>query len=47
MVKLIEYSVNQRGFYIWKLERWWVAFNTIEFRPAKRKHLIGNWYWRI
>jgi hypothetical protein len=39
--------VNEREFYIWKLEKWWVAFNLEEFKPKDRKHLIGNWYWRI
>ena len=39
--------VNEREFYIWKLEKWWVAFNIEEFQPKGRKHLIGNWYWRI
>jgi hypothetical protein len=39
--------VNEREFYIWKLEKWWVAFNHIDFMPKNRKHLFGNWYWRI
>jgi hypothetical protein len=39
--------VNEREFYIWKLEKWWVAFNALDFRPENRKHLFGNWYWRI
>ena len=39
--------VSERKFYIWKLEKWWVAFNLEEFKPEGRKHLIGNWYWRI
>lgn len=39
--------VNEREFYIWKLEKWWVAFNSIDFMPENRIHLFGNWYWRI
>ena len=38
--------VNERLFYIWKLELWWVAFDAIEFRPENRKHLTGHWYLR-
>ncbi len=38
--------VNEREFYIWKLEKWWVAFNSPDFMPENRKHLFGNWYWR-
>jgi hypothetical protein len=38
--------VSEREFYIWRLEKWWVAFDNIDFRPENRKHLFGNWYWR-
>ena len=39
--------VNERLFYIWKLELWWVAFDLLQYRPGNRRRLIGNWYWRI
>ena len=39
--------VNQREFYIWKLEKWWVCFNAPDFHPENRIHLFGNWFWRI
>jgi hypothetical protein len=38
--------VNARDFYIWRLEKWWVAFNNKDFYPEGRKHLIGNWFYR-
>lgn len=38
--------VSQREFYIWKLEKWWVAFDLPQYQPKGRKHLFGNWYWR-
>lgn len=41
-----EYNVSQRLFYVWKLELWWIAFNSVEFYPEDRKHLKGNWFWR-
>jgi hypothetical protein len=40
------FKVAERVFYIWKLERWWVAFGDDAFYPSDRKHLIGNWFWR-
>ena len=40
------YTVSQRSFYIWKLELWWIAFNSPQFYPDRRKHLFGNWFWR-
>lgn len=40
-------TVNERLFYIWKLEWWWVAFNSVEFEPENRKHLFKNVYWRL
>jgi len=39
-------TVNERRFYIWKLELWWIAFDKVEFHPENRKHLTGNWFWR-
>lgn len=39
--------VNAREFHIWKLELWWIAFNSVDFYPEGRKHLVGNWFWRI
>lgn len=39
--------VNEREFYIWKLELWWICFNHIDFYPKGRKHLIDNWFWKI
>ena len=39
--------VNEREFHIWKLELWWVCFNSAQFYPEGRIHLIGNWFWRI
>lgn len=41
------YTVNERIFYIWKLEIWWIAFDAIEFYPENRIQLIGNVFWRI
>jgi hypothetical protein len=41
------FKVAERLFYIWKLEKWWIAFDSVEFYPEDRKHLIGNWFWRI
>ena len=41
-----EYNVAQRLFYIWKLELWWIAFDSVAFYPEDRKHLRGNWFWR-
>ena len=38
--------VNEREFFIWKLEKWWVCFNSPDFYPENRIHLIGNWFWR-
>lgn len=43
----MDLKINERKFYIWKLELWWVAFDLAQYRPYNRKHLIGNWYWRI
>jgi hypothetical protein len=42
-----EIIVNERQFFIWKLEYWWVAFNSPEFYPNNRKHLKGNWFLRL
>jgi hypothetical protein len=39
-------TVNERTFYLWKLEFWWVAFNKEEFYPERRKHLFKNVFWR-
>jgi hypothetical protein len=41
------FKVAERLFYVWKLERWWIAFDDDAFYPENRKHLIGNWFWRI
>ena len=41
-----EYIVNQRRFHIWKLELWWVAFDSQQFYPDGRTKLKGNWFWR-
>jgi hypothetical protein len=43
MKKLI---VNQRRFHIWKLELWWVAFDSPQFYPDGRTKIKGNWFWR-
>lgn len=40
-------TINERKFFIWKLEVWWVAFDLEEFYPENRKHIIGNLFWRI
>lgn len=42
----MEVVVNERQFYIWRLELWWVAFNAVEFYPENRKSLGHNWFWR-
>lgn len=42
----MELKINEREFYIWKLEYWWIAFNNSQFKPNNRIHLLGNWYWR-
>ena len=44
---MLELNVAQRRFYIWKLELWWIAFDKSEFYPEGRKHLKGNWFWRM
>lgn len=36
----------ERIFYIWKLEFWWIAFESSQFHPDGRNHLKGNWFWR-
>lgn len=36
-----------RKFYIWKLEYWWIAFDSPQFYPEGRIHIIGDWFWRI
>ena len=41
-----QYTVAQRRFFIWKLELWWIAFDSPQFYPDGRKHLKGNWFWR-
>ncbi len=41
-----DYIVNERRFYIWKLELWYVAFNDSQFYPDCRVKLKGNWFWR-
>lgn len=40
-------NVAQRIFFIWKLELWWVAFDSPQFYPENRVHLGRNWFWRI
>jgi len=42
----MEVSVAQRRFYIWKLELWWIAFDSPQFYPEDRNHIKGNWFWR-
>jgi hypothetical protein len=39
-------TINQREFRIWKLEKWWVAFNSPQFEPEGRIKIGGSWYWR-
>jgi hypothetical protein len=39
-------TVNEREFYIWKLEWWYVAFDKAEFYPEDRIHLFKNVFWR-
>jgi hypothetical protein len=39
-------TVNKRVFRIWKLEKWWVAFDSPEFEPEGRSKIGGSWYWR-
>lgn len=41
------FTINERQFYFWKLELWWIAFDAIEFYPENRKHLYGKIFWRI
>lgn len=43
---MLEYNVAARVFYIWKLELWWVAFDSPAFYPEGRKHLKAGWFWR-
>jgi hypothetical protein len=45
-MKMNGYIINERRFYIWKLELWWVAFNNPQFYPDGRTKLKGNWFWR-
>jgi len=40
-------TVSERSFFIWKLEWWWIAFDSPEFYPEGRIHLGGNMFWRI
>ena len=42
----MEVNVAQRRFYIWKLELWWIAFDSPQFYPEDRSHIKGNWFWR-
>jgi hypothetical protein len=42
----MEVNVAQRRFYIWKLELWWIAFDSPQFYPKGRSHINGNWFWR-
>lgn len=37
----------ERIFYIWKFESWWVASKHSIFHPQGRKHLFGEFYWRL
>jgi len=39
--------VSEIKFNIWRLENWWVFCNSPEFYPKGRKHLIGNWFFKI
>jgi hypothetical protein len=41
------FKVAERLFYVWKFEKWWIAFDSVKFYPEDRKHLVGNWFWRI
>jgi hypothetical protein len=34
------------NFRIGRLEKWWLAFDKMEFAPEGRKHLFGFWFWR-
>jgi hypothetical protein len=45
-IEMRQYTVAQRRFYIWKLELWWIAFDSPQFYPDGRKQLKGNWFWR-
>lgn len=40
-------NISERTFYIWKLEFWWIAFDSEEFYPQGRKHLGSNFFWRL
>ena len=42
----MELTVAERVFYIWKLEFWWIAFDSPQFYPEGRKHLKGSMFWR-
>ena len=37
----------KRTFFIWKLEFWWVAFDSPQFYPINRYHLFANVFWRL
>lgn len=39
--------INERTFYLWRIEFWWVAFDKKEFYPKQRIHLFRNLFWRI
>ncbi len=43
---MLEYNCAVRRLYIWKLELWWIAFDSPQFYPEGRAHLKGNWFWR-
>lgn len=40
-------TINERKFYIWKLEWWWIAFDKECFYPENRVHLFNNIFWRL
>jgi hypothetical protein len=42
----MEVIVAQRKFYIWRIELWWIFFDSPEFYPKDRTHIGGNWFWR-
>jgi hypothetical protein len=45
-MKVNGYIINKRRFYIWKLELWWIAFDSPKYYPIGRTKLIGNWFWK-
>ena len=34
-------------FYIWKLEKWWIAFDSVEFYPEDGFHKLHTVRWGL